>query len=168
MEHNPEEERYQCWAELTNLTPDTTYFVTSQVEVGSQVITGQTLKFRTGPALNSNQEITYVNGGDFAWTQAGTSLCKKAAELEPLFAIIGGDIAYENGDPTCYRRYDSWFKNWMEIMKTPSNYSIPILTAAGKHYKLSTKTQVIMKLVVGKNPDGIMVSISATSLIKQD
>lgn len=94
MEHNPEEERYQCWAELTGLTPDTTYFVTPEVQIESQVIRGQTLKFRTGPALDSNQEITYANGGDFSWSESGISLSKKAAELEPLFAIIGGDIAY--------------------------------------------------------------------------
>lgn len=41
------------------------------------------------------------------------------------------NLLLDNGDPNCYRRYDFWLKNWMEIMKTPSNYSIPILTAAG-------------------------------------
>jgi hypothetical protein len=133
MTENPEEERYHCWADLTTLTPETTYYVTPEVELSDgQIIKGETLKFRTAPSLTSNTEIKYINGGDLAWNEAGELLSKQAAEQEPLFALIGGDIAYENGDPNCYRRYDMWFKKWMRTMVTPTNYSIPILSAIGK------------------------------------
>src|SRR5690606_2943283 len=130
METNPEEERHHCWADLTGLSPNTTYFVTPIVELpDNPEVKGHTLKFRTGPSLTSDEPVTYINGGDFVWSTAGISLSKKGAEHEPLFAIIGGDVAYDNGDANCYRRYDNWFKNWMETLVTPSGYSIPILTA---------------------------------------
>lgn len=131
MDENPEEERYHCWADLINLTPNSTYYVTPEVEISGETVKGKTLKFRTAPSITSDASIKYINGGDMAWNTAGEMLSKKVAEQEPLFAVIGGDIAYENGDPNCYRRYDMWFKKWMNTMVTPTNYSIPILTAIG-------------------------------------
>lgn len=95
METNPEEERYHCWADLTGLSPNTTYFVTPRVTLpGIPEIEGHTLKFRTGPSLNSDEPITYLNGGDFSLSISGMSLSKIGAEQEPLFAIVGGDVAY--------------------------------------------------------------------------
>lgn len=91
---NPEEERYHCWADLINLTPNTTYYVTPEVEISGKFLKGETLKFRTAPSITSNTSIKYINGGDMSWNSAGEMLSKIAAQQEPLFAIIGGDIAY--------------------------------------------------------------------------
>jgi hypothetical protein len=90
-------------------------------------------KFRTGPSLSQNQTVTFTTGGDLQWSEAGKALAKFAASKSPLFAMIGGDIAFDNGMPTCYRRWDQWFTTWMETMVAPGNFSIPILTAVGDH-----------------------------------
>jgi hypothetical protein len=59
METNPEEERHHCWADLTGLSPNTTYFATPIVELpDNPEIKGHTLKFRTGPSLTSDEPIT--------------------------------------------------------------------------------------------------------------
>lgn len=41
-----------------------------------------------------------------------------AAQLDPRFAILGGDLAYANALPTCYRVWDKWFDMWEENMIT--------------------------------------------------
>lgn len=129
-----DEERYQCWADLTTMQANTTYFVyaTSTWADGSHFNT-TVRKFRTAPAVEDANMMKIASGGDFAWYVNGIRLCQFAQTQEPLFAIVGGDIAYENGVPFCYRRMDEWFTNWETYMTTSSNYSIPILTAIGNH-----------------------------------
>lgn len=126
--NNPDEERYQCWADLTQLTPNTTYFFYCTVE-SNTLINTQVQKFRTG----AQDSVLFVSGGDLSWGPAVITLFNYTIKFEPIFAIIGGDIAYENGDKNCYMVYDQWFKNWNTYMITPSGYSIPILTAQGNH-----------------------------------
>jgi len=121
-----EEKRYQCWVDLINLNPDTTYYAMAFMND----INGKELKFRTGPLDN---EFTFISGGDLSWNNYSIPILKYLSQKEPLFAIVGGDISYDNGDPFCYRVWDLWFKNWDLYMKTPNNYSIPILTAIGNH-----------------------------------
>ncbi len=41
-----------------------------------------------------------------------------AAQLDPRFALLGGDLAYANALPTCYRVWDKWFDMWEENMVT--------------------------------------------------
>ena len=41
-----------------------------------------------------------------------------AAQLDPRFALLGGDLAYANALPTCYRVWDKWFDMWEENMIT--------------------------------------------------
>lgn len=138
MKQIPVQERYQYWADLTNLTPDTTYRVQDViVKVGDKLVNSiieQSVKFRTGPDSHSNKSIAFVSGGDMEWGKAGISLSKYAASQDDiLFAAIGGDIAYENAIPSCFMRYDEWFFNWNSIMTTKSGHSIPILTTIGNH-----------------------------------
>lgn len=88
-----EEERYQCHSLLTNLSPESTYFVTPKVNISlHEELIGQTLKFRTAPSLNSSNNFNFINGGDLAWSESGIALLSNATFHEPLFAIIGGDV----------------------------------------------------------------------------
>jgi len=56
-----------------------------------------------------------------------------AASVDPYFAMIGGDITYDNGFPACYYRWDQWFDNWNKRMVTRDGYSIPIIASIGNH-----------------------------------
>jgi hypothetical protein len=126
-----EEQRHQCWADLTNLTPNTTYYYTPVIIVQGSNVTGTTQKFRTGPS--GYGDYSFVNGGDVMASESGIALLRHAATLEPLFFIVGGDIAYENGDANCYRRWDQFFVEWNKYTTTPTGYSVPLLTCIGNH-----------------------------------
>lgn len=125
-----EEERYHCWCDLSDLMPSSAYTVQAYVNARNHSL----VKFRTAPSLlDPYATITYVNGGDtqLEHSASGISLSLEAAKYEPLFAIVGGDISYENGMPACYRRWD--VQQWQALMLTPQGYSIPILTCVGNH-----------------------------------
>jgi hypothetical protein len=128
-----EETRYQCWSDIIGLTPNTTYNYFSAVTIDNANVTGTLLKFRTGPSNTSDDSFSFIDGGDIMASESGIALLKHAATLEPLFFIIGGDIAYENGDANCYRRWDMFFDDWNKYLVTPTGYSVPILTCIGNH-----------------------------------
>jgi len=46
---------------------------------------------------------------------------------------LGGDIAYANGLPGCYQRWDQLFWMWERTLITPSGYTIPFICAIGNH-----------------------------------
>lgn len=131
-----EQERYQCWADLTGLRPSSSYTVQSAYikDRSSSVITYANIqKFRTAPSLQSGDPITFVDGGDVEMSDVCDALCKASVQHEPLFAVVAGDISYGNGLPACYMRWDSWFRYWETHMTTPEGYTVPILTAVGNH-----------------------------------
>eukprot|EP00742_Colponemidia_sp_Colp-10_P005383 GILJ01005752.1.p1 GENE.GILJ01005752.1~~GILJ01005752.1.p1 ORF type:complete len:646 (-),score=69.13 GILJ01005752.1:128-2065(-) len=80
-----------------------------------------------------NRDITFVNGGDAGVNEITDDMNKQAAKQNPLFAVVGGDIAYSNAMPTCYRAWDSYLSHWESQMVTDQNLMIPILTAVGNH-----------------------------------
>lgn len=127
-----EQKRKICWADIYNLTPNSTYHATAVIQKGSEFITSKEIKFKTGPS-SFYDSFTFLSGGDLSWKEPAIELLKEGAKREPLFAIVGGDIAYDNGDINCYLIWDQWFSNWDKYMTTPSNYTIPILTAVGNH-----------------------------------
>jgi len=133
----PGQERYQFWADLTDLKPSTVYIVTGPIVMvkGNALPHKEkrTIKFKTGPSLDSDEEISFVSGGDMEFSVAGKALSKYAATQSPTFALIGGDIAYENGNPACFMKVDYWFHNWNELMVTFDGLTIPILSVIGNH-----------------------------------
>jgi hypothetical protein len=134
-------ERYHCQIYFKNLQPGNTYHTFATVLYEKEVegehnsnstheeFESEEIKFRTGDNIHSN----FIQGGDMSFTEAGISLLKEAAHLEPLFAVLGGDISYDNGDQFCYLVWDNFFTKWEHMMVTPSNYSIPILVSVGNH-----------------------------------
>lgn len=94
-------------------------------------ITTSEYKFKT---LHDSptEEIQFVASGDKYVNSEATTLLKLIAEQDPAFIIIGGDIAYHNGDPNCYKRFDYVMKELQEI-RSPSGHMIPLLTCIGNH-----------------------------------
>lgn len=121
------------WTHLTGLTPNTTYYFVAGPgydDSGNEYWTAER-KFRT--VFNESEDFTFVAGGDMDSTHVTSALSVLAASEEPLFGLVGGDIAYEYGQYTCYRRVDNWIKIWMDKMVTPSGYTVPLITTIGNH-----------------------------------
>jgi hypothetical protein len=114
---------------LTNLLPNTTYyFITGYSTSLSKY--SQEKKFRTGPL---NGPFTFVTGGDMGITSMSIKMLKYSAAQNPLFVMIGGDISYDDGMPSCYRIWDQWLINWENYMYTSDGHYIPMLLSIGNH-----------------------------------
>ncbi|EFC47796.1 hypothetical protein NAEGRDRAFT_78752 [Naegleria gruberi] len=157
LDNIEEESRYQCFAELTDLKPGSSYILRAGYSASESTdahdfhYDNEYLKFRTIPSEDDSSKIvSFINGGDLAWRGPTYALSKAVNTLgygnvdnAPYFAIVGGDIAYENGCAYCYRRWDDWFLNWNKFMKTTvqydsdnstiHQYTLPILTTVGNH-----------------------------------
>jgi hypothetical protein len=115
-------------APLTHLRPDTVYwFVAGDATSGFR----RERSFRTLPADDS--PIDFVAGGDMSigWQPRFSSW--RAARTQPRFALLGGDLAYCDGMPEGYERWQRWFDDWDVSMRTSEGHLIPIVAAVGNH-----------------------------------
>ncbi len=114
--------------DLTGLSPATVYYFT--VSDGDKALIGER-KFRTLP--DDGSPIRFVSGGDMNPSTVVDALNKVAGEQGPMFALVGGDIAYDNGNPLEWQKWDQWLTSWTTYMVTPSGESVPIIAAPGNH-----------------------------------
>lgn len=120
--------RWIHWIELTGLVPDTPYyFIVGSTAQGFS----EELTFRTLP--DDDRPVRFVTGGDLGVGEEVNSLLRHAAEYEPRFALIGGDIAYVNGNLQRVATWDQWFDAWRDYMVTPEGFIIPMVLAVGNH-----------------------------------
>jgi hypothetical protein len=110
-------------SELTGLTPGTEYLL----QIGTDA---QVFRFRTMPA-NATDTFTWVSGGDCGTGPhaIGTNLI--AAKQEPYFALIGGDLGYDNGSSA--RTAVQFLLNYSKHMIDPKGRLIPLVTCIGNH-----------------------------------
>lgn len=115
---------------LNQLTPDTEYYF--------HLINDETVyKFRTAPA-NLNSPIRFVIGGDlFDNVKLTRRMNQTVLENDPLFAVIGGDIAYAIHSWHIFSsplsRWLLFLKEWKEQMVTSDGRLIPFLLVPGNH-----------------------------------
>src|SRR5690349_23007465 len=76
-------------AELTGLSPGTDY----QFRIGKA---SPTYRFRTMPAKATNA-IHFISGGDCGVNAHAVANNVQAARQDPMFAVVGGDLGYDNG-----------------------------------------------------------------------
>jgi hypothetical protein len=113
---------------LTGLTPGTAYhFIVGDPATGYS----EPRVFRTLP--EGREPIRFVEGGDMSEGKTEAALLKQAAAKSPMFAVLGGDLAYDNGDLRNIDRWDRWFDNWTRNMITPDGFTVPMLAAIGNH-----------------------------------
>ena len=112
-------------AEATRLLPGTEYDY--NLSAGSRSM--KTGWFRTAPT-SVGRQLNFVVGGDMGTTTA-IPMCRAVAKDDPLFVVVGGDLAYANGRsaPLWY----DWIDNWTELMVSPQGRSIPIVAVIGNH-----------------------------------
>lgn len=117
--------------EIKNLQPDTQYQF--------KVLPGEIVyRFLTAPA-KLEKELRFVVGGDMYHDgiEVMAKTGRRAAQTDPLFALLGGDIAYAvKGRYLSVQhieRWVEWVKSWHSTMVTPQGNMIPVLSAIGNH-----------------------------------
>lgn len=86
-------------------------------------------RFRTAPETADG--ISFVAGGDAGPYEATARVCRAAAKHRPLFALLGGDLAYANGREP--ERWIRFLNIWHREMVTPNGRMIPIVVSIGNH-----------------------------------
>ena len=65
-------------------------------------------------AKDATQHLRFVTGGDMMGDRKRVdAMNKRAAELNPWFALLGGDLAYANGNSNEVGKWDDWLESWM-------------------------------------------------------
>ena len=114
--------------ELTGLEPDTRY----EFGIGDTTkdVT-QFWRFDTMPA-KLTRPLTFVAGGDMMHNRAMVDdMNEEMQKLEPDFALLGGDIAYENGVHGTH--WIDWLQSWTNHAVTKDKRLIPLVITIGNH-----------------------------------
>lgn len=109
--------------EFVGLTPGTEYLL----QIGTS---GPAHRFRTMPAKATNT-FTWVSGGDCGTGPHAIGTNQIAAKQEPYFALIGGDLGYDNG--TSAKTAITFLQNYSKHMIDPKGRLIPMVTCLGNH-----------------------------------
>lgn len=113
--------------QLTGLLPGQTY----QFRIGAANDPEKVYQFRTIP--DNAESLRFAVGGDTLATGIFDRLLGQVAARSPQFVIIGGDLAYADGDVNMYGRWDWWFERWHSHDTTPEGMLIPLVMAIGNH-----------------------------------
>jgi acid phosphatase type 7 len=112
---------YRC--ELAGLKPGTEY----QFQIAQAA---KTYRFRTMP-VKATDTIQFVSGGDSGIDEHAVNTNILAARQEPYFALIAGDLAYDNG--TSPETFTKFLQNYSKHMIDARGRLIPMLTCLGNH-----------------------------------
>lgn len=75
---------------------------------------------------------TFVTGGDmFHNIELLDAMNRRAGKEDPLFALLGGDLAYANGQSAS--RWLQWVDSWAREAVAPGGRMIPMVVAIGNH-----------------------------------
>lgn len=116
------------YVEFTQLKPGTDYrFTLDEPEAE------KSYRFRTLP-LTLDEPLRIAIGGDMMhkpeWMEA---TCRQAAKSDVHCAILGGDLAYENGDRKNAGRVYDWVRVWTRTMRDRKGRLIPFIPVIGNH-----------------------------------
>jgi hypothetical protein len=136
-------------AELTHLWPGTDY----QFRIGKH---SPTYRFRTMPA-KATDTIHFISGGDCGVNAHTVANNIQAARQDPMFAVIGGDLGYDNG--TSVEVSLAFLRNYSKHMVGRDGRLIPLIAGIGNHEvaggynKPRTKAPFFYALFDGLYPD---------------
>lgn len=122
-----EDGRYVNSIQLTGLTPGTMYYF----RIGDGTEFSDEYKFRTIP--DNDETIRYAIGGDTLATPAFGELVAGAAAENVMFFVVGGDLAYDNGDVKQIDQWNNWFGRWFKNGTTADGRLMPMIMGIGNH-----------------------------------
>lgn len=121
-------DRYVHSVYLGNLTNNTMYYF--EIAYNGAVQGNGT--YMTLPSKNMERNITLAAGGDVGNTPMAVQMTSTVKGYSPDIILIGGDLAYDNGLPTCYYSYDM-FLNMLASINPSSGRLIPYMFSIGNH-----------------------------------
>jgi hypothetical protein len=110
-------------AELTGLTPGADY----QFRIGKR---SPTYRFRTMPA-KATDVIHFVSGGDCGVNPHALANNVVAAKQDPMFAVFGGDLGYDDGRSIEVSL--AFLRNYNKAMTARDGRLIPMVACIGNH-----------------------------------
>jgi acid phosphatase type 7 len=110
-------------SELTGLTPGTDY----QFKIGKS---SPIYRFRTMPA-KATDTIHFISGGDCGVNPHAVANNIQAARQDPLFAVVGGDLGYDNGKSVEISL--AFIRNYSKHMIGRDGRMIPLIAGIGNH-----------------------------------
>ncbi len=110
-------------AELTGLSPGTDY----QFRIGKS---SPLYRFCTMPA-KATDPIHFISGGDCGVNAHAVANNVQAARQDPMFAVVGGDLGYDNGRSV--ETSLAFIRNYSKHMIGRDGRLIPVVTCIGNH-----------------------------------
>jgi hypothetical protein len=110
-------------AELTGLDPGTDY----HFRIGKR---SPTYRFRTMPA-RATDTIHFISGGDCGTNSHTIANNIQAARQDPMFAVVGGDLGYDNGQSV--ETSLAFLRNYSKHMVGRDDRLIPMIPCIGNH-----------------------------------
>lgn len=122
------EKRWIFHIELKDLDPDKTYYFVIGDPINGY---SEEKKFRTIPLKAKN--FRFVEGGDFEVTSNAKEIAIKAAKMDPMAALFGGDYPRDANTFSDYQKWDEWLDVYEKHMVTTDGRMIPMVLAIGNH-----------------------------------
>src|SRR5207237_7236765 len=89
-----------------------------------------TYRFRTMPA-KANDTIHFISGGDVGVNAHALANNLQAAKQDPMFALVGGDLGYDNGKSVEISL--AFIRNYSKTMIGRAGRLIPLVACIGNH-----------------------------------
>lgn len=116
---------------LRGLKPATEYQIELMGTLAGEPVLRRVLSMRTAPKEGPDK-VNFVNGGDmFHNRKLLDAMNRRAGKLDPMFALLGGDLAYANARDA--GRWYQWFDSWYENAVTDDRRQIPMIAVIGNH-----------------------------------
>lgn len=118
-------------ASLQGLEPATEYRIELTGSLAGAPVLNRELSMKTAPKERPDK-MNFVNGGDMFHTRKLLdAMNRRAGKLDPMFALLGGDLAYANARDA--ERWFEWFDSWYENAVTDDGRQIPMIAVIGNH-----------------------------------
>ncbi len=122
------DDRWIHRVELTGLAPGGTVYVCA-----GSASAGISREYKVRTLPHDGRPLRFVTGGDMGPSYLTRKLLRESAKLSPDVALIGGDVAYANGQISAVDRWDAWLSYYEEEMVTPEGFAIPVIIGIGNH-----------------------------------
>jgi hypothetical protein len=116
------------WVTVRELKPSTKYvFRAGDDRYGMS----KWRSLRTLP--DDGRALSIAAGGDMYRHQETVELLQVARTQRPDVAMVGGDIAYADGDLSRINFWDDWLDNWEDYLNPKDGPLVPMILAIGNH-----------------------------------